>query len=451
MASIYKILPRDEWRAARTAGLFEGSGIDRRDGYIHFSTAQQAQETARLHFKGAADLVVLEIDADALGTELVWEPSRGGQLFPHLYGKLPAARVITVHEAPLDGGGFPALAFLTDGAAAPTFSPDPARVFAFLKPWAIYQPTPVRDFKTADGTLFIKDETARMGLGAFKALGGPFAVARLLEDRWTEVMKTPIPAEGELRAFAKDITFVCASAGNHGMAVAAGARHAGARARIHLAANVAQDFADRLGVQGAAVVRSGDTYEESVAAATRDARETNSILLADASWPGYHRPPALVMEGYTVMAEELRASFEQRGEWPTDVFVQAGVGGLAGALAHMIRANWRVQPRIVVVEPEAAPCLRDSHRAGKPVTVTGPASNMGRLDCKDPSLIAFDILRRCDVVYRTVSDDAAAAAQRAFRDDYGITTTPSGAAGLAARLADESARALVIATEGAVG
>ncbi|MGE3333296.1 MAG: pyridoxal-phosphate dependent enzyme [Rhodospirillaceae bacterium] len=334
---------------------------------------------------------------------------------------------------------------------ATPFSPDPARVFAFLEQWPIYQPTPVRDFQTAAGVLFVKDETARMGLGAFKALGGPFAVACLLEDRWKEVMKAPASTAAELRAFAKDITFVCASAGNHGMAVAAGARHAGAHARIHLAATVQQAFADRLEAQGATVVRSGDTYEESVAAATRDAEGSNRILLADASWPGYHRPPALVMEGYTVMAEELRAYFEARGEWPTDVFVQAGVGGLAGALAHMIRANWTVQPRIIVVEPEAAPCLRDSHRAGKPVTVEGPVSNMGRLDCKEPSLIAFDILQRCDVAYQTISDEAAAAAQRMFVEHHGITTTPSGAAGLAARLLNESPRALVIATEGAVG
>lgn len=333
---------------------------------------------------------------------------------------------------------------------ANTFSPDPARVFAFLRQWPIYQPTPVREFKTADGTLFIKDETARMGLGAFKALGGPFAVSQLLADRWSEVMKSPLPADEELQAFAKDVTFVCASAGNHGMAVAAGARHAGAKARIHLAATVQQVFADRLEAHGATVVRSGDTYEESVAAATRDAERSNSILLADASWPGYHRPPALVMEGYTVMAEELREYFNTRREWPTDVFVQAGVGGLAGALAHMIRANWIEQPRIVVVEPDAAPCLRDSHRAGKSVVVQGPTSNMGRLDCKESSLIAFDILQRCNVRYQTVSDDAAAAAQGTFLRDYGITTTPSGAAGLAALLADRSARALVIATEGAV-
>lgn len=113
MTSIYKILRREEWLVSSTAGVFEGSGIDHRDGYIHFSTAAQAQETARLHFKDKTDLVVLEIDADALGAALVWEPSRGGQFFPHLYGKLPADRVIAVHEAPLDAHGVPVLAFLS--------------------------------------------------------------------------------------------------------------------------------------------------------------------------------------------------------------------------------------------------------------------------------------------------------------------------------------------------
>ena len=111
MASVFKILRRDEWRAAQTAGVFEGSGIDHRDGYIHFSTALQAQETARLHFKGIADLVVLEVDAEKLGPDLVWEPSRGGQLFPHLYAKLPTENVVAVHEAPLNIDGVPQLSF----------------------------------------------------------------------------------------------------------------------------------------------------------------------------------------------------------------------------------------------------------------------------------------------------------------------------------------------------
>jgi uncharacterized protein (DUF952 family) len=112
MVSIYKILRLDEWLAAKEAGVFEGSDIDHRDGYIHFSTEAQAQETARLHFRGADDLVVLEIDGEKLGTALVWEPSRGGALFPHLYGTLPTERVVAVHEAPLDPTGVPILDFL---------------------------------------------------------------------------------------------------------------------------------------------------------------------------------------------------------------------------------------------------------------------------------------------------------------------------------------------------
>jgi uncharacterized protein (DUF952 family) len=104
---IYKILPRADWRAAQGAGRFEGSAVDHADGFIHFSTAAQAQETARRHFAGQADLVVLEIEADDLGAALKWEPSRGGDLFPHLYGPLAADRVRAVHEAPLGADGAP--------------------------------------------------------------------------------------------------------------------------------------------------------------------------------------------------------------------------------------------------------------------------------------------------------------------------------------------------------
>jgi uncharacterized protein (DUF952 family) len=109
VSRIYKILPRPEWEAARTSGRFEGSAVDRQDGYIHFSTAGQAQETARRHFHGQAGLVVLEIEADDLGEVLRWEPSRGGALFPHLYGVLDAAMVRAVTDAPLGADGVPQL------------------------------------------------------------------------------------------------------------------------------------------------------------------------------------------------------------------------------------------------------------------------------------------------------------------------------------------------------
>lgn len=104
---IYKILPRAEWNAARGAGVFKGSAIDLQDGYIHFSTGVQARETARRYFSGMADLVVLEVEGDDLGAALKWEPSRGGDLFPHLYDHLDCAKVLAEHDAPLDEAGVP--------------------------------------------------------------------------------------------------------------------------------------------------------------------------------------------------------------------------------------------------------------------------------------------------------------------------------------------------------
>ncbi len=104
---IFKILLRTEWTAAQAAGEFQGSAIDLQDGYIHFSTAAQARETARRYFVWLKDLVVLEVEGDDLGAALRWEPSRGGDLFPHLYAPLAVADVRAVHEAPLDEDGVP--------------------------------------------------------------------------------------------------------------------------------------------------------------------------------------------------------------------------------------------------------------------------------------------------------------------------------------------------------
>ena len=101
MSRIYKIMGSDEWSAMQVSGAYPGSARDVEDGYIHLSTAGQAAETARMHFKGRSDLLVLEFDTEAFGAAIRWEPSRGGQLFPHLYGVLPASAVMAVHSAPL--------------------------------------------------------------------------------------------------------------------------------------------------------------------------------------------------------------------------------------------------------------------------------------------------------------------------------------------------------------
>jgi uncharacterized protein (DUF952 family) len=109
---IYKLLGAAEWTAARAAGVFAGSAVDLADGYIHFSAADQAEETARRYFSGRRDLVLLTVDAEALGEALKWEPSRGGALFPHLYAPLKAASVIDARALDLGDDGMPVLGAL---------------------------------------------------------------------------------------------------------------------------------------------------------------------------------------------------------------------------------------------------------------------------------------------------------------------------------------------------
>ena len=112
MGRIYKILTRAEWTQAEAAGVFAGSAVDLADGFIHFSTGVQAGETARRHFAGQPHLVVLELEADDLGEALRWEPSRGGDLFPHLHGTLAVSQVLSMTEAPLGADGVPMLGAL---------------------------------------------------------------------------------------------------------------------------------------------------------------------------------------------------------------------------------------------------------------------------------------------------------------------------------------------------
>ena len=113
MTRVYKILGRSEWEAAAAAGAFAGSAVDLADGFIHLSTAAQAGETARRHFVGRADLVIAAFEADALGESLKWEPSRGGDLFPHLYAPLPTGAALEVRPLPLRPDGAPDTGDLT--------------------------------------------------------------------------------------------------------------------------------------------------------------------------------------------------------------------------------------------------------------------------------------------------------------------------------------------------
>ncbi len=107
MIRVYKILTRRVWEEAMASGASIGSPLDLKDGFIHLSTAVQAGETARLHFRGQTDLILVGFDAEAFGDALKWEPSRGGQLFPHLFAALPVTAAVSIDPIPLDSSGVP--------------------------------------------------------------------------------------------------------------------------------------------------------------------------------------------------------------------------------------------------------------------------------------------------------------------------------------------------------
>ena len=292
----------------------------------------------------------------------------------------------------------------------------PMRLLARCPKYAVTPMLTLPDLAAEIGVaaVHLKDERSRMGLGSFKALGAAYVIARDAE-RGNDMSAR---------------TYVTASAGNHGLSVAMGARVFGAKAVIHIAETVPEDFAQRLAALGAEVVRKGAIYEDSMAAAAENAAANGWELLSDSSWPGYLDPPHGVMEGYLVLAAEAA---DQLPEPPTHIFLQAGVGGLAGAIAAYARHVWGDAPTIVVVEPDAAPALIESMRAGAVTVTAGPTSTMGRLDCKEPSLLALAALSRDADFFVTLGDGAVdAALTRA--EGLGIETSPSGGAGLAAAM-----------------
>ena len=270
----------------------------------------------------------------------------------------------------------------------------------------------------------LKDERSRMGLGSFKALGAAYVIAR------DACAAKPEAGDASLSGALSGKVYVAASAGNHGLSVAAGAWVFGATAVVYLSASVPEAFAGRLRACGARVERAGATYEASMAAAAEAAERHGWVLLSDTSWPGYVAIPHRVMEGYLQMIAE---AVDAMPAPPTHVFLQAGVGGMAASVAALARERWGDAPAIVVVEPKAAPALVESIRAGRAVATSGPASCMGRLDCKEPSLLALAGLARDADAFATIGEEEARAGVAALRA-AGLATTPSGAAGVAALL-----------------
>lgn len=321
---------------------------------------------------------------------------------------------------------------------APYPSVAASRVAALLAhcPRASQTPLVVAPDLAPVSDIWVKDERGRMGLGSFKALGAAYVIARHAADL------DPNPGDQTLR----DRVYITASAGNHGLSLAAGARVFGAKAVVYISQTVPETFAERLRGLGAEVVRAGRDYAASMTAAQEAAQAEGWTLLSDSSWEGYSELPHLLMEGYTQMAAEAAT---QCPGLPTHIFLQAGVGGLAAAVAAYARNGWGDGPQIIVVEPEAAPALQASILAGKSVFAPGPDSSMGRLDCKEPSLIALNGLARDADQFLTLSDGDVEASLPSMAQ-AGLATTPSGGAGLAALLHGPARAALGIGPEARV-
>lgn len=328
---------------------------------------------------------------------------------------------------------------------------DPRTARALFRMCPLASATPLRNQpelarKLGVGGLHLKDESDRMGLGSFKALGAVHAISRMAIER-----VGTSPTSDEVTGALKGEVFVCASAGNHGLSVSAGARIFGARAVVYISEAVPEAFATRLRQRGAEVVRSGSDYEESMTASVDAAEQNGWILLSDSSWPDYHDLPSRVMEGYLISGAEV---VEDIPVQPTHVFFQAGVGGFAAAMTALFRSQWGDGPVIVVVEPRSARCLTESVRAGRPVVAPGPVSTMGRLDCKEASHIALARLAADADYFVTIEDDVSEETVVRLAE-YGVETTPSGAAGLSGAWnavgelgLDESSRVLAFITEG---
>lgn len=336
-------------------------------------------------------------------------------------------------ENPWRGKGLPD--DVLSGAPAPSVDVDmPA---ALLSRCPAAGETPLLQIGGLGAPVWAKDERRRMRLGSFKALGAAYVIAHRAAARGGDDLSNVLAGE----------TFVSSSAGNHGLSIAAGARAFGAKASIYLSVHVPESFAERLRALGAGVVRHGDDYDASMRAAMQAAGDNGWTLLSDTSWPGYFDIPHRLMEGYLVMADEAA---RQMPDAPTHIMLQAGVGGLAGACAAYFRHVWGDTPRMIVVEPEFAPALQASIRDGKCVYADGPTSNMGRLDCKEPSLIALKGLARDADAFMTITEDEATAILPELAAQ-GAESSQSGAAGLAAakllQLGDD-ARVLCFISEG---
>ena len=293
------------------------------------------------------------------------------------------------------------------GADLADFSPVEAeRVRRFHASFREYAPTPLvalpglaRNFGL--GRVFVKDESKRFGLNAFKVLGGAYAIGRLLAERLGRPIDSLTRDElcsDAVRSALGSITFATATDGNHGRGVAWTAQQLGQKAKVYMPKGSAAIRAENIRATGADCTITDLNYDDAVRLANSDAEKNGWIMVQDTAWEGYEDIPRWIMQGYMTLAVESLEQLAAQGiERPTHLFLQAGVGSFAGAaLGFFAAALGDKLPTTVIVEPAKADCIYRSLIAGdgKPHNVTGDLDTlMAGLACGEPSTVSWGVLR----------------------------------------------------------
>ena len=271
---------------------------------------------------------------------------------------------------------------------------------AFHRTLPGYGATPLRELRGLAEAMglkgfMVKDESPRFGLNAFKALGGSYAIHSLLTDR--------------------PQTFVTATDGNHGRGVAWAARVLGQRAVVYMPRGSAKERLENIRAQGAEASILDMPYDDAVRHAKRQADANDWVLVQDTAWPGYTDIPRRIMQGYTTMGLEILEALADRR--PTHVFLQAGVGSMAGAMAGFFaNAYGEERPKVIVVEPLTADCIFRTAKANDGALHSCEGTKMrtimAGLCCGEPCSIAWDLLREHADFALRMSDDIAATGMR---------------------------------------
>lgn len=320
------------------------------------------------------------------------------------------------------------------------------RALAFHRTFPEYRETPLQSLKNLAAFLgvrdiWVKDESFRFGLNAFKVLGGSYAIGQYLAKK----AGRPIEELGcmELIRMAQEgepLTFVTATDGNHGRGVAWTAKRLGLKSVVYMPKGSAPERLQNIRAEGAEASITELNYDDAVRLANRRATENGWIMVQDTAWDGYEDIPTWIMQGYATMACE--AYRQLQNERPTHIFIQAGVGSLAGAVVGFFANRYREnKPVMAVVEPDQAACIYETMRAddGKRHCVDGEMKTiMAGLACGEPNTISLPILEKNAEFYLSCGDSVAADGMRILgnplRGDERVISGESGAAGFGAAM-----------------